>query len=70
MAGRMRVKGSDRWREHLAACFARGVREYKEGAGRQDCPYSGKGVDAQRKAEWEKGFSAAERKYGKLREDT
>ena len=67
MAGRLRANTSGRWREHLTACFRRGVDGYKEGLGPEDCPYTGKGVDTQRAREWHKGFRAAERRYGKLR---
>lgn len=67
MAGRS--NSYTRWDEHLSACFSRGVREYKEGLGLEDCPYKGKGVDTQRAREWKRGFECAERRYGRLRKE-
>jgi len=67
MTGRLRANTRLRWKEHLSACFCRGVTGYKEGLGLEDCPYTGKGVDMQRAREWIKGFRSSERRYGKLR---
>lgn len=66
MAGRMRASTFKRWQEHLAACFSRGVRDFRDGIEFDDCPYQGKGVDTQRKSQWETGYRAAEKKSQKI----
>jgi len=62
MSGRMRVKMTDRWREHLSSCYSRGWRDCEEGLEASDCPYIGSGLNLQRMRNWMNGFSDAEKR--------